>query len=94
MEDALAGRTALTGEVFLTHHPEAAADQTNSADPSVAVGVGVRSAMVVPIYLDGMPVRGADRSEPHGRGRVQRRRTCSACKRWPASRPRRCRQMN
>ena len=54
-EDALAGRTALTGEVFLTHHPEAAAEQTNSADPSVAVGVGVRSAIVVPIYLDGTP---------------------------------------
>ena len=55
VEDALAGRTALTGELFLIHHPEAATDETNSADPSVAVGVGVRSAIVVPIYLDGKP---------------------------------------
>ena len=54
-EDALAGRTALTGELYLIHHPDAAADETNSADPSVAVGVGVRSAIVVPIYLDGRP---------------------------------------
>ncbi|MGI4790706.1 MAG: GAF domain-containing protein [Janthinobacterium lividum] len=55
VEDALAGRTALTGELYLVHHPDAAADQTNSADLIVAVGVGVRSAVVVPIYLDGNP---------------------------------------
>ena len=55
VEDALAGRTALTGEVYLIHHPGAAADQTNSADPIVAVGVGVQSAIVVPVYLNGRP---------------------------------------
>ncbi len=55
VEDALAGRTALSGELYLTHHPEAAAAETNSADPSVAIGVGVQSAIVVPIYLDGSP---------------------------------------
>ncbi len=54
-EDALAGRTALTGELYLIHHPDAAADETISADPSVADGVGVRSAVVVPIFLDGRP---------------------------------------
>jgi GAF domain-containing protein len=55
VEDALAGRTALTGELYLIHHPDAAGDEMNSADPSVAVGVGVRSAVVVPIFLDGKP---------------------------------------
>ena len=55
VEDALAGRTALSGELYLIHHPDAAAGETNSADPSVAAGVGVRSAIVVPIYLDGRP---------------------------------------
>ena len=55
VEDALAGRTALTGEVFLTHNPDPSQSETNMADPTVAVGVGVRSAMVVPLYLDGRP---------------------------------------
>jgi GAF domain-containing protein len=55
VEDALAGRTALTGELYLVHHPDAAGDEMNSADPSVAVGVGVRSAVVVPIFSDGKP---------------------------------------
>ena len=54
-EDALAGRTALTGEVYLTHRPDAAAEEINSADPSIAAGVGVQSAAVVPIYLHGTP---------------------------------------
>ena len=55
VEDALAGRTALTGELFLTHNPDPSPSETTSADPTVAVGVGVRSAMVVPLYLDGKP---------------------------------------
>ena len=55
VEDALAGRTALTGELFLTHHPFPNPSETASADPSVAVGVGVRSAMVVPLYFNGKP---------------------------------------
>ena len=55
VEDALAGRTALTGELFLTHNPDPSPSETSSADPTVAVGVGVRSAMVVPLYLDGKP---------------------------------------
>lgn len=55
VEDALAGPTARTGELYLVHHPEAAADEINSADPSVTVGVGVRSAIVVPVYVDGQP---------------------------------------
>lgn len=49
-EDALAGRTALTGEVYLCHHPEAA-----DGNPDFAAGVGVQSAIVVPIYLSGTP---------------------------------------
>lgn len=55
VEDALAGRTALTGELFLTHNPFPNPSDTTSADPSVAVGVGVRSAMVVPLYFNGRP---------------------------------------
>ncbi len=47
-EDALAGRTALTGEVHLSHSPDAATSETDF--------VGVRSAVVVPIYMDGTPV--------------------------------------
>ncbi len=46
-EDALAGRTALTGEVYLSHQPD--------AQPDPHGGVGVRSALVVPIYLHGTP---------------------------------------
>ncbi len=52
-EDALAGRTALTGEPYLIHQPDAAAEETIPSDPSA--GVGVRSAIVVPIFLDGRP---------------------------------------
>lgn len=48
-DDALAGRTALTGEIYLSHQ----------ADTSLLLGgtdgVGVRSAVVVPIYLNGTP---------------------------------------
>ncbi len=46
-EDALAGRTALTGEVYLSYSPEAATGETDF--------VGVRSAVVVPIYAGGTP---------------------------------------
>ena len=46
-EDALAGRTALTGEVYLSYSPEAAGETEL---------VGVRSAVVVPIYAGGTPL--------------------------------------
>ena len=46
-EDALAGRTALTGEVHLSYSPDAAGGETDF--------VGVRSAVVVPVYVDGTP---------------------------------------
>lgn len=46
-EDALAGRTALTGEVYLNHSPGTEMGGTDF--------VGVRSAVVVPIYVDGTP---------------------------------------
>ena len=47
-DDALAGRTALTGEIYLSH-------QSDAAFLSGTDGVGVRSAVVVPIYLNGTP---------------------------------------
>ena len=47
-DDALAGRTALTGEVYLSH-------QADASFLSGTDGVGVRSAVVVPIYLNGTP---------------------------------------
>ena len=47
VEDALAGRTALTGELYLSHHPD-----PSPADPA---GVTLRSALVVPLYLNGQP---------------------------------------
>ena len=46
-EDALAGRTALTGEVHLSYSPDAATGETDF--------IGVRSAVVVPVYVDGAP---------------------------------------
>ena len=55
VEDALAGRTALTGEVYLAHNPDSAPSPTDSPDPTVAAPFGVRSALVVPLYLDGRP---------------------------------------
>ena len=55
VEDALAGRTALTGELYLAHHPDPAPTEALSADPTVSVGVGLRSALVVPLYLNDQP---------------------------------------
>ena len=55
VEDALAGRTALTGELFLSHNPDPSPFETTSADPTVAFGVGVRSALVVPLFVSGQP---------------------------------------
>ena len=52
VEDALAGNTALTGELYLAHHPETTA--VEPADPSLA-SIGLRSALVVPIFLSGRP---------------------------------------
>ena len=52
VEDALAGRTALTGEPYFIQHSEPPASGIGSADPGA--GVGVRSAVVVAIYLDGV----------------------------------------
>jgi len=53
--DALAGRTALTGELYLTFHPEPFPSESISADPTVVMSVGLRSALVVPLYLSGQP---------------------------------------
>ncbi len=58
VEDALAGRTALSGELLLTHDPlppGTEPDETPSADPTVERGVGVRSALVVPLFLHDRP---------------------------------------
>ncbi len=55
VEDALAGRTALSGEIYLAHHPDPSPPELLSADPTVAVGVGLRSALVVPLYLHNQP---------------------------------------
>ena len=46
-EDAVAGRTALTGEVHLSYSPDAAGGETDF--------IGVRSAVVVPVYVNGTP---------------------------------------
>ena len=58
VEDALAGRTALSGELLLTHDPLPPGKEptdTASADPTVERGVGVRSALVVPLFLQDRP---------------------------------------
>ncbi len=52
VEDALAGHTALTGEIYLTHHPEPTTAEPS--DPSLA-SIGLRSALVVPLYRHGRP---------------------------------------
>jgi len=52
VEDALAGHTALTGELYLAHHPEPTTAEPS--DPSVA-SIGLRSALVVPVFLSGCP---------------------------------------
>ena len=53
VEDALAGQTALTGEIYLAHHPAHTRPLMATLDPQLARGWGVRSAVVVPIYLKG-----------------------------------------
>jgi len=55
VEDALAGRTALTGELTLIHRPHPMPSEADSADPSARAGVGLRSALVVPLFRDGRP---------------------------------------
>ncbi len=55
VEDALAGQTALTGEIYLAHHPAQARPLLATLDPNISRGWGVRSAVVVPIYLQGRP---------------------------------------
>ena len=52
VEDALAGRTALTGQLYLAHHPDPATANLSPADPA---GIALRSALVVPLYLNGQP---------------------------------------
>ena len=52
VEDALAGHTALTGELYLSHHPEPTTAEPS--DPTIAA-IGLRSALVVPIFLGGRP---------------------------------------
>ncbi len=53
-EDALAGRTALTGEVHLSYAPDPAMSETDFV-MSETDFVGVRSAVVVPVYVNGAP---------------------------------------
>jgi GAF domain-containing protein len=55
VEDALAGQTALTGEIYLAHHPAHARPLLATLDPDLSRGWGVRSAVVVPIYVMGIP---------------------------------------
>ena len=55
VEDALAGQTALTGELYLAHNTAEAQPLLATLDPDLALGWGVRSAAVVPIYVAGRP---------------------------------------
>lgn len=55
VEDALAGKTAVTGELYLAHHPANARPLLANLDPDLSRGWGVRSVVVVPIYLNGEP---------------------------------------
>lgn len=55
VQDALAGQTAVTGELYLAHHPANARPLLANLDPDLSRGWGVRSAVVVPIYLNGHP---------------------------------------
>ncbi|MBV9848844.1 MAG: GAF domain-containing protein [Armatimonadetes bacterium] len=55
VEDALAGQTALTGELYLAHHTAEAQPLLATLAPELALGWGVRSAAVVPIYVAGRP---------------------------------------
>lgn len=48
VSDSLAGQTALSGEVHLSHNPHA-------TGVDAGMGWGVRSALVVPIFLAGQP---------------------------------------
>lgn len=54
-EDALAGQTALTGEIYLAHHAGAARPLLAALEPDLSQGWGVHSAVVVPIYRQGRP---------------------------------------
>lgn len=54
-DDALAGQTALTGEIYLAHHAGAARPLLAALEPDLSQGWGVRSAAVVPIYRQGRP---------------------------------------
>ena len=54
-DDALAGQTALTGEIYLAHHAGAARPLLAALEPDLSQGWGVRSAAVVPIYRQGKP---------------------------------------
>ena len=55
VEDALAGQTALTGELYLAHNTAETQPLLATHDPAPALGWGVRSAAVVPIYVAGRP---------------------------------------
>ena len=55
VEDALAGQTALTGELYLAHNAAESQPLLATTDPDLARGRGVRSAAVVPIYVAGRP---------------------------------------
>ena len=55
VDDALAGPTALTGELYLAHNAAEMQPLLATTDPGLALGWGVRSAAVVPIYVAGRP---------------------------------------
>ncbi len=52
-EDALAGQTALTGEIYLAHHAGQMRPLLAALEPDLSQGWGVRSAVVVPLYRQG-----------------------------------------
>lgn len=53
--DSLAGHTALTGEIYLLHNSAESQPLVGSLDPELTLGLGVRSAAVLPIYISGRP---------------------------------------
>ena len=55
VEDALAGQTALTGEIYLAHHPTQSRPLLATLAPGQSEEWGVRAAVVVPIYQGGRP---------------------------------------
>jgi len=55
VSDSLAGHTALTGEIYLLHNSAESQPLVGALDPELTLGLGVRSAAVLPIYISGRP---------------------------------------